>query len=116
MNIFDIDTSKYTLKDIMKSLTWALFLSQNVEGSSTPFVQAIGRAVEIGRDLENGKEAVPVDLIGEEVKKFLETTMNDNWQMPFTALTPEYCKNCPTHPNNGGDGICHCTLGYQVRC
>ena len=54
MNIFDIDTSRYTLKDIMKSLTWALFLSQNVEGSSTSFVQAIGKAIELGRDLENG--------------------------------------------------------------
>lgn len=24
---------------------------------------------------------------------------------------PEACKNCPKHPSNGGDGICHCTLG-----
>lgn len=26
---------------------------------------------------------------------------------------PQACKNCPKHPSNGGDGICHCTLGTQ---
>ena len=56
--LFDIDTSEYTLKDIMKSLTWALYLSQHVKGSSTPFVQAIGKAVDIGRELENSNEVI----------------------------------------------------------
>ena len=62
------------------------------------------------------KETVTADLTVEEVKKFLETTLNGDWRMPFSALTPEPCRNCPTHPNNGGDGICHCTLGTQVSC
>lgn len=32
---------------------------------------------------------------------------------PYNAedLLPEACKNCPKHPINGGDGICHCILG-----
>lgn len=25
---------------------------------------------------------------------------------------PDPCKNCPNHPNNGGSGICHCTVPY----
>lgn len=25
---------------------------------------------------------------------------------------PEGCKNCSNHPNNGGSGICHCTIPY----
>ena len=24
---------------------------------------------------------------------------------------PPSCKNCPSHPSNGGSGICNCTLG-----
>ena len=24
---------------------------------------------------------------------------------------PEPCRGCPSHPNNGGSGICLCTLG-----
>ena len=24
---------------------------------------------------------------------------------------PDSCKGCGKHPSNGGDGICHCTLG-----
>ena len=24
---------------------------------------------------------------------------------------PEACKNCSSHPSNGGDGVCWCTLG-----
>ena len=27
---------------------------------------------------------------------------------------PEACRNCSNHPNNGGSGICFCTLGMQT--
>lgn len=27
------------------------------------------------------------------------------------SYIPEACKHCSNHPNNGGSGICHCTLG-----
>lgn len=27
------------------------------------------------------------------------------------ASIPNVCKTCPTHPSNGGSGICNCTLG-----
>ena len=48
------------------------------------------------------------------------------WRMPvqpdipyvttFTDI-PDPCKNCPTHPSNGGSGICNCTLGLpNVTC
>jgi len=32
-------------------------------------------------------------------------------ELPKVDTTPEPCRQCPTHPSNGGDGICHCTLG-----
>lgn len=32
-------------------------------------------------------------------------------ELPKVDTIPEPCKQCPTHPSNGGDGICHCTLG-----
>lgn len=31
-----------------------------------------------------------------------------------TGYIPEACKNCPTHPSNGGSGICHCILGDTI--
>lgn len=34
----------------------------------------------------------------------------------YTYIPPA-CKACPNHPNNGGSGICNCTLGSpQVIC
>ena len=47
----------------------------------------------------------------EEIKKVFEPpyiyTDTEN-----TIITIPYaCKTCPTHPSNGGDGICHCILG-----
>ena len=32
----------------------------------------------------------------------------------FADSVPPACANCPKHPSNGGDGICHCTLGSMV--
>ena len=40
----------------------------------------------------------------EDVKKIVDT------YEPSTYNSP-YCVNCPNHPNNGGNGICNCTLG-----
>ena len=33
------------------------------------------------------------------------------WDNNIPSNIPEACRNCSTHPSNGGDGICHCTLG-----
>ena len=33
------------------------------------------------------------------------------------SYIPETCRNCPTHPSNGGSGICNCTLGLpKITC
>ena len=30
---------------------------------------------------------------------------------------PKACQYCPSHPSNGGDGICNCTLGGpKITC
>ena len=51
---------------------------------------------------------------------------HDNIGTPFIVNTnavvktetygaiPLACRNCSNHPNNGGSGICHCTLGNNV--
>ena len=28
---------------------------------------------------------------------------------------PKACQSCRNHPSNGGSGICHCTLGNNIR-
>lgn len=36
-----------------------------------------------------------------------------SWATPV----PEPCKSCPTHPSNGGSGMCNCTLGMpEITC
>ena len=30
------------------------------------------------------------------------------------AFSKNACKNCPSNPKNGGDGICFCTLGQNI--
>lgn len=32
----------------------------------------------------------------------------DDWS---SKPAPKACENCPNHPNNGGSGVCNCTLG-----
>lgn len=37
-------------------------------------------------------------------------------RIPYSAditksSIPNACRNCANHPNNGGTGVCHCTLG-----
>ena len=54
------------------------------------------------------------EKLDEELQTYVSDTLNVERRMPMTKLTPVQCRNCPTHPNNGGDGICHCTLGNQV--
>lgn len=33
------------------------------------------------------------------------------YQSPFQQQS---CLGCSNHPNNGGSGICHCTLGLPI--
>lgn len=39
-------------------------------------------------------------------------TPSNEWML---NSVPECCKKCPNHPSNGGSGICHCTLGNNIR-
>lgn len=39
--------------------------------------------------------------------------VNDNkYVFEHVDNIPDCCKGCPNHPNNGGSGICNCTLPY----
>ena len=32
----------------------------------------------------------------------------------LTEQVAQACKYCPNNPQNGGSGVCHCTLGTPV--
>lgn len=48
----------------------------------------------------------------------LKQTISDIENMPTIepeqGWIPDACKYCANHPSNGGNGICHCTLGSIV--
>jgi hypothetical protein len=67
----------------------------------------------------------------EEAPEKIGTITADQWRdlkdnilaPPYTdtedtiITIPDACKTCPTHPSNGGSGICHCILGLSpVTC
>ena len=62
-----------------------------------------------------------------------ELNLTENWYKKFFELEEgEYvsaasnfehpesisnsCQHCSNNKNNGGSGICHCTLGSNIRC
>ena len=45
----------------------------------------------------------------ESQKNMMEHLMPLGWE-----YIPDPCKTCSNHPNNGGSGICNCTLGSPV--
>ena len=34
-------------------------------------------------------------------------------ELPAYGSVPDCCAGCSNHPNNGGSGICHCTIPYN---
>lgn len=44
---------------------------------------------------------------------YLITITNSPLHINYNDI-PSPCKTCSTHPTNGGDGICNCTLGTQI--
>lgn len=78
------------------------------------------------KDPEHRYAALVLSIVKRDIELNIEepvaATPNDYvpWRMPIqpdipyvTTFTdiPDPCKNCPTHPSNGGSGICNCTLG-----
>lgn len=64
------------------------------------------------------KEEVPkaeITWTPEELQEEIRKTMEPPYIYQETDKTSPYippaCKICPTHPSNGGSGICHCILG-----
>jgi hypothetical protein len=35
--------------------------------------------------------------------------LNNSWR---NVKIPEACRTCPSHPSNGGSGLCSCSLAY----
>lgn len=62
------------------------------------------------KEFERGRQSAINDLKqGEPIQPIRDIYRPYNEEY----LTPDACKNCPTHPSNGGSGICHCILGLQ---
>lgn len=60
------------------------------------------------KEFERGRQSVLNNISNVEPNKDMKFPYK-----PYEAkdLIPDACKNCPKHPINGGDGICHCILG-----
>ena len=63
----------------------------------------------------SSNEVIKMDI--ENTNKTTTENVNINiniykniWTEPYLNI-PESCKYCSNHPNNGGSGICFCTLG-----
>lgn len=46
-----------------------------------------------------------------ELKRYRETNFIPYYSDP---TIPPACRDCSSHPSNGGSGICHCTLGGSI--
>ena len=78
------------------------------------------------QDLKTGKYYLQFETDDKEkyqqVEKLCQELMTDSMEelfempyLPHVCMIPEPCRGCSNHPNNGGSGICNCTLGqYQV--
>ena len=78
------------------------------------------------QDLKTGKYYLQFETDNKEkykqVKKLCQELMTvsieELFEMPYLphmSMVPEFCRGCSNHPNNGGSGICNCTLSqYQV--
>lgn len=57
-----------------------------------------------------------LDEISESIHKTSEEIKRINKEIEELSisnnqLVPRPCRSCPSHPSNGGSGICHCILG-----
>ena len=50
----------------------------------------------------------------EEHEQVIRVPFSGNRSYHPRASTSSACEMCPSHPSNGGDGICHCVLGVQA--
>ena len=63
-----------------------------------------------------------IEVDGREVHDCFEEKTNERRQSSMEKFNHEVptlstpCRYCANHPSNGGNGICHCTLGtLEVR-
>ena len=65
--------------------------------------------IELKKQVEQLNDKIDTLLKRDYTIHYLENTTS-----PYV---PEACKYCPTHPSNGGSGICNCTLGLpKITC
>ena len=56
-----------------------------------------------------GLDSIDIKTLTDWASTNIETSSTIN-----NAFGKEACKNCPSNPKNGGDGICFCTLGQNI--
>lgn len=53
------------------------------------------------------------DELQKEIQKIMEPPYIYQETDKTSSHIPFACVNCPTHPSNGGSGICNCILGLS---
>ena len=56
-----------------------------------------------------GLDSIDIKTLTDWASTNVETSSTIN-----NAFSKNACKNCPSNPKNGGDGICFCTLGQNI--
>lgn len=54
-------------------------------------------------------DSIDIKTLTDWARTNIETSSTIN-----NAFSKNACKNCPSNPKNGGDGICFCTLGQNI--
>lgn len=69
----------------------------------------IRKGVNVKLDTIKRSDAIQALINCEDIKGYSYVAMEK-----ALMEIPNACKSCSNHPNNGGSGICHCTLGTPV--
>lgn len=70
-----------------------------------------------GNDLDNAIYDIKPFLTTTDESLPLESLLEKMYFVEPINIIPKACENCPSHPKNGGSGICNCTLGQmEIMC
>ena len=86
-------------------------IKQQNEESKIIIELSDGTRHEIERVSKDGN-AIVIHVEGSEnIITYIPSTVTN---LNIVCPTPNVCEGCSVHPNNGGSGICNCTLGQNI--
>ena len=69
------------------------------------------KEVEWKEEAPENEKTWTTEELQESIKKVFEPPYIYQEANKTSQYIPPACVNCPTHPSNGGSGICNCILG-----